>query len=347
MKILSRYVVVDFLRYLFYTLLAMLLLLIVSAMFGDIEAIFSSWQRFVNFLDSSLRGIPVSLEIVLPFSILLATVFTFNNFSRSSELLAMKSSGMGTGRMIKPILIVLIPISLLAYFNQNYLYNALNPEPYQTSASWQNDQWRSSGKNIFFLTSYHPQKNQIKNGFIFQWRPDPFRISQILRFSNGSRQKESWVFQDVNRGRQIDEVWKFENLDRMEVPADDFPDLYKSFDLDAHHMPFFDLNREIGQLENRDPRVVVYLLEWYQKTAALFIPIIMVMVGAPLSQFHIRKGRVAGEIVVTIFGGIVFWISNEIFLIFGKGGFFHPIISAWGANLLFFLLGLALLWRIR
>ena len=57
------------------------------------------------------------------------------------------------------------------------------------------------------------------------------------------------------------------------------------------------------------------------------------------------KARVAGEIVITLFGGIVFWITNEIFLILGRGGIVPPFWSAWGVNFLFALLGIVLLLR--
>ena len=116
---------------------------------------------------------------------------------------------------------------------------------------------------------------------------------------------------------------------------------------DAHHMPFLDLYRQIGQLEKRSPLIVVYNLEWYQKTAALFAPFVMVLVGIPLSQSYTRRARVAGEIVITIFGGMVFWIGNETMLVLGKGGIVHPFIAAWSVNILFALLGLALMARAR
>jgi lipopolysaccharide export LptBFGC system permease protein LptF len=42
---------------------------------------------------------------------------------------------------------------------------------------------------------------------------------------------------------------------------------------------------------------------------------------------------------------MVFWISNEIMLVLGKGGVVTPLLAAWGVNLVFALLGVALIMR--
>ena len=105
MSILARYVARDFLKYLFSCLMAMVLLLLVANLFGNIESVFSSWRKFVEFTESMARAIPTIFELVLPMSVLLATVITFSGFSRSSELVAMKSTGMGLIRLTIPVLI--------------------------------------------------------------------------------------------------------------------------------------------------------------------------------------------------------------------------------------------------
>jgi lipopolysaccharide export system permease protein len=347
MNILSWYVAKDFLRYLFYCLLAMLALLIVANMFGNIESVFSGWRSFVLFLDDTGRSIPTLLESILPMAALLATVMTFSGFSRSSELLAMKSAGMGMTRLIVPVAIVLVPVAALAYLNQNYLFNALHPEGWRGSLISETHHWRSDGQKIYYFRVIDSRRKRIDRAFIFDWLGEPFRIKEIKAIKGGRRFHDIWRFRGIATRGQSDGVWKYERLRRLVVPVEDFPDVFKPYELDAHHMPFFDLYRVIRQPEIRSPDIVVYILEWYQKIAILFAPFVMVLVGAPLSQFHYRTARVAGEVVVTIFGGIVYWISNETFLILGKGGLVHPFLAAWGANLLFVLLAVVLLARSR
>ena len=111
MNILSRYVVRDFLNYFLLCLTALVLLVFVANTFGNIESIFRSWESLRNYLKDSGRSLPTVLEFTIPFSVLIATVITFTGFSRTFELVAMKSSGMGMTRLIVPILLVLIPVA--------------------------------------------------------------------------------------------------------------------------------------------------------------------------------------------------------------------------------------------
>lgn len=345
MSILSQYVSRYFVKYLLLCLMAMILLLLIANIFGNLESIFSSWRKFLEFLDSTMRAVPAIFEIVLPMCVLLAVVMTFTGLSRTSELVAIKSSGMGTFALAIPILVILVPVSVLGYINQNYLFNALHPEGGRSQPELERHEWRSEGKNIYYFRIINSKNKSVRKGFIYRWLPLPFRVSETVSFSSGKLTKNGWRFRQVITRKQSQDVWNFERIPSLKVPTRDFPDVFKPFELDAHHMPFFDLYRLIGQLEKRSPYFVLYNIEWYQKFAALFAPFIMVLVGIPLSQTYSRRSRTAGEVVVTIFGGMVFWVSNAIMLVLGKGGVAPPIVAAWAVNVLFALLGLMLMLR--
>ena len=345
MNILSRYVLRDFLTYFLLCLTALVLLVFVANTFGNIDSIFRSWESLRDYLEKSGRSLPTVLEFTLPFSVLIATVITFTGFSRTFELVAMKSSGMGMTRLIGPVLLVLIPISALTYLNQNYFFSLLNPEA--EGEIFDRNQWRVAGDRIIFLGTVNSASNGVTNVQIFRSGKGPYRISEIVKLEVGSLRDPNWIFQNITKRKHTGEVWKLEQVDRLGVPAPDFPNVFKPVEVDAHHMALFDLYDETRQLGKTAPQLVIYLLEWYQKSAALCALFVMVLVGAPLAQLQVRKGRVAGELAVTVLVGIVFLICNEIFLIFGRGGFFPPLISAWGANLLFGSIAGVLLLRVR
>lgn len=345
MKTLSWYIAKDFLKFLTLTLTSMLLLVVVANLFGNVEAVFSSWKGFVSFLNQTLRSLPTAFEVVVPIAVLVATVVTFNGFSRNSEMVAMKSAGMSLLQMIVPVFVVLLPFSVLVYMNQNYVFTWLNP-PAETG-TFERYQWRSRGKHIFYLHTIDLKKGEISNAHAMKWEEKPFRFSELMTFSQGRKKEEVWELTDLITRTEANGLWEMKRKKQREVPLETLPDLFKPPVLDAHHMPFWDLFSEIRALGSRSPRVVVYLLEWFQKMAALSSLFIMVLVGAPLAQYNVRRGKVAGEIVLTLFGGAVFWITNETMLILGKGGVIHPFFSAWGVNLVFLFLGLFLLKRAR
>ena len=347
MKILTWYVIKIFFTGFFYCLAAMFALLLVANLIEKIESVFSSWQKLLEFFENFGRSIPTFLEIVLPITVLLATVITFTRLKRTSELVVMKTAGMGTGKIILTLVFFLIPISTLAYLNQNYLYNALLPEMSSAQNRREKNQWRASGKKIFYFRETNPQKDEVAGGRIFSWTKKPFRLYEIFTFSTARRTERGWRLRDITRRQEAGKNWTFERRPSVTMPGRSFPVVSTAFGPDAHHMPFFDLYLEIRQHNNPSPQLVLFQLEAYQKIAMLFVPFIMVFIGAPLSQFGSRSAGIGVELVIAILFGLAFWFGNETLLVFGKGGIIHPFLAAWGMNGVFLLLGLALLSRTK
>jgi lipopolysaccharide export system permease protein len=61
------------------------------------------------------------IPIALPLAVLLASVMTFGNLGENFELTAMKSSGISLWRIMNPLIIFIIALSLSAFFFSNYV----------------------------------------------------------------------------------------------------------------------------------------------------------------------------------------------------------------------------------
>src|SRR5262249_31107929 len=83
MTILFRYVARDFFKNWLGTLTALIVLIIIAALFGNIDEAFSSWESFLEFYDKTVKSMPGLIEILLPMTVLLSTVLTFSAFSRT------------------------------------------------------------------------------------------------------------------------------------------------------------------------------------------------------------------------------------------------------------------------
>ncbi|HUJ73696.1 MAG TPA: LptF/LptG family permease [bacterium] len=343
MSILARYIAKDFFRYWLACLGAVVVLIVIAALLGDIDRAFSSWAAFLDFWWQTAQSLPDLLEYMLPFTVLLAAVFTFSAFSRNSELVAMKAAGMGLLRLMRPLVWVLVPVAAFAYFNQNDLYRLLHRAEAVRAAQEQN-QWRTLENSILYLNRVDAAHTRILNATLFDWHDLPFRFSQVTTLPRGERAATgSWKFQDtIVRARQND-AWTIQKVPQQEFPEQSFPDVLRPAELDLHHMAFFDLYQEILQRESQGSPANLLYLEWYRKLAGIAAPFVMVLIGTPLSQFHFRRGRVAGEVLLTLLVGLVFLISSETLFILAKGGFVQPVLGALAVHGLFALLGLGLL----
>jgi LPS export ABC transporter permease LptG len=348
MRILSRYIAATYLKFWTFSLLALVMLVVVANLFGNLDDVFSGPQGLLEFLDETVRSMPGVLDLLIPMTTLLATLFTFNSLGRTSELVAMQSVGMGLFRQLRPIGFVLIFVAALDYGNQNYLFHLLQHTHLAAASPSVSHQWTVLRDQIIFARRINSERGQVSDVQIFQWGPDPFHLVRVQRAQRIDHADDGpWRLHDVVTRSLGAGGWTLQRDGTLERPKEEFPDLFQRDALDAHHMPFIELSARIRQLESQGRRVELYQLEWYQKTAALFAPFALVWFATPLAQAHFRKGRASGEIMVGILGGLLFLLASEIVFTLGKGGFLAPLVAAWSVNVIYVVLGCALMWRVR
>ncbi|MFI5399697.1 MAG: LptF/LptG family permease [SAR324 cluster bacterium] len=343
MTILSRYLALSFLRYWLACVTGVIALIVIAALVGDVNRAAQSWAAFWQFWLDTAATVPGLLEVVLPMTVLLATVFTFAGLSRTSELVAMKTAGMGYVRLLRPVLLVLVAISAFAYFNQNYLYRYLAGTNILSQGA-DRHQWRDIGDAIVYVDRVDVPARRVLRSTVFRWALNPFRMFQMTTLPSGTHPPSgSWFFSPVRIREMQKDTWTLRVDPEAVLPDAGFPDVFKPSELDSHHMPIDELYQEIAVRKSRSQPTELFVLEMLRKLAVITAPWVMVLIGTPLSQFHFRSGKVAAEVLVTLLVGLVFMISSEILFILGKGGFVNDWIAALAINVLFALAGLFLL----
>ena len=101
---ISKYIAFEFFRYFMLFLSAFVLMTIIGNFFGNLGGVFSDWLSFLEFLKETALLLPILFELIIPITILLATVSTFSTFNKNAELTAMRSSGIGGWRLAYPVL---------------------------------------------------------------------------------------------------------------------------------------------------------------------------------------------------------------------------------------------------
>lgn len=123
---------------------------------GDLIGKGLEWYIIFEFI---FYSIPYLIPNALPLAILLSTIMTFGNLGERFELVAMKSSGASLLRIMKPLMGVMVMMSLLAFYAANILIPRAN-------LSW--------GALFYDVTHKKPAMN-IKDG-IFYNELDGFSI---------------------------------------------------------------------------------------------------------------------------------------------------------------------------
>ena len=114
---ISKYIASEFIRYFLLFLSAFVLMTMIGNFFGNLSGVFADWLSFLEFLKETALLFPLLFELIIPITVLLATVSTFSTFNKNAELTAMRSSGIGGWRLAFPVLAISVLIAIFEYFN--------------------------------------------------------------------------------------------------------------------------------------------------------------------------------------------------------------------------------------
>ena len=303
-------------------------------------------------------SLPSFLVLSFPMAVLLSTLLAYGKLSANSELLALKSLGIKTSRIIAPAIAVSILMTgLTFYFNDN-LVPASNKLAESTLRAGIGSSFSSEeGKDNIMFSRYgsriesatnKPTKtntflthifyaslfenNIMKGVTVLDFsRQD---IQQILKAKSAVFDKEnsSWIFSDgsivsVDQGGQTTNI-QFEKyrypfvegpLDLARVPKDATEMSLKQA-LEAER-----IYKETGNLKEIR-RIQVRIQE---KFTLPFACLVFGLIGSSLgskSNLRSSKSQGFGLSVILI---LVYYVMSFVFSSFGVKGLLSPIIATW------------------
>jgi LPS export ABC transporter permease LptF/LPS export ABC transporter permease LptG len=195
--ILDEYAMGSFLRNFVLVLSSLTVLFLIFTFFELIGDIIKYRTPLVTVGDYLLNLIPFILYNVTPLCSLVAVLITFGALSRSSEITAMKATGISLYRVVTPVLLVaaVLAVALFA-FDESYLpaanrrqealLSSIKGKPAQTflrpDRKWMSGQASGSGEptRIFYYQAFDPDRNIFANITVFEFEPGTFTLSRRI-----------------------------------------------------------------------------------------------------------------------------------------------------------------------
>ena len=303
-------------------------------------------------------SLPSFLVLSFPMAVLLSTLLAYGKLSANSELLALRSLGIKTSRIIAPAIAVSILMTgLTFYFNDN-LVPASNKLAESTLRAGIGSSFSSEeGKDNIMFSRYGSRIESATNKptktntflthiFYASWFENNIMqgvtvldfsrqdIQQILKAKSAVFDKEnsSWIFSDgsivsVDQGGQTTNI-KFEKyrypfvegpLDLARVPKDATEMSLKQA-LEAER-----IYKETGNLKEIR-RIQVRIQE---KFTLPFACLVFGLIGSSLgskSNLRSSKSQGFGLSVILI---LVYYVMSFVFSSFGVKGVLSPIVATW------------------
>jgi len=267
--------------------------------------------------------VPVFLGYTLPIACLVGVIVAFSRFSSDNEILALRASGFHIGRILTPLFIVGLILSLFsivlneriipyASFEQRRMIKTLgiqNPtallEPGMFIDSF-DDQilfiHKIKDNKMYHVTIYQPQKDGPTRTIIAkegEFTPVPGEDKIKLKLINGTSDEPDFENPDHFYKLNFENYFMTLDLSNRKTKVEKKP----------KNMSLKELKTEIEKLEKLfiDPTRIE--TEYYRKIAWSFAPLFFILLGFPIAVITNRREKSANIVLAMMFALTYYLLS--------------------------------------
>lgn len=297
--------------------------------------------------------LPYFLVMGIPVGALFSIFWVISRFSADNEIVAIQVHGINLKRLVVPFLIVSLILSGLAYILNDYLVPTANRKFFEAQYKYI---YRRNPEDFSELvrTNTFFKVDEDRYFYIERFDKSSNEFENVLMYELGSRVTVT----HAQRARKEGDVWVLEN-GRVYTVNDDgvlsFDASFKRMNLDisqeieefvrssksSKEMTSRELKRRIENFKKLHVETAALEVEYQGKFATSLAPLIIVILGVPISLvFNIRTKSwsvILTFILVVLYQGSDAWLSA-----LGKEKYLPPSLAPWIPNLVFGLCGFTL-----
>jgi LPS export ABC transporter permease LptG/LPS export ABC transporter permease LptF len=356
--ILDDYVLREFFSAFMMVLATFILLMLVFTFFERLGDIIRNRTPLVTVGAYLFNLVPSMVYTLMPLGVLVAVLVTFGVLNRSSELIAMKATGISIYRVIVPVLVIAAVLAIsLFLFDESYLPAAnrrqeallgiIKGRPAQTFLR-PDQKWifgeQEPGKpgRIYYYQFFDPDHDRFANLSVFEFDPDTFSLTRRI-FADTAHWDpplNQWIFEDGwdrhFQGEAISSYDRFSLSTFATLPEP--PSYFKKENRQSSEMSFIELSRYIHDLRQSGFDTMRLRVQLDHKIAYPLITLIMAVLAVPFSLSISKRGSLAG-VSAAIGVAIAYWVVAGTFEAMGNVNMLPAFLAAWSPDLLFGLAG--------
>src|SRR5882672_2296248 len=308
--------------------------------------------------------VPVALTYTIPMGVLVGILIGLSRLSADSEITAMRASGIGVWTFLRVIMIFVVGAWLLAIGNSVYLaprsLAALGDLQNQLKASqasfeiqprvfyegfpkvvlYVQDVKAASGaaiwKGVFLADLSQPSAPRItlaREGILASQGPDTLDLHLIDGSTHETDPKNP-------------DQYQISTFDTTDIPIQ-IPAAQNNQTPEPPSLGEMKVSELMEKSHSPDPMTQRWaLLEYHRRLSLPTACLVLALVGIPLGLSSKRGGKSTG-FVLTILLVFVYYSVTLIGVSLARQGKVPPALGAWLANIVFFLCGAFLLWRVE
>lgn len=357
MKIFDRFILKEFLKFAFLGLAAVVAIYLLIDLFEELSYFTLRKVRPFILIVYYIYQTPEAVSLLLPVGFVLSTFFVYGRLNRQKELWALLSAGIDVYRLFTPVIITgLISIPLFILHRefieipskrrlQNLRAQRIERRQSQPETKRRDFPYKSDEGREYYIKEISIE-GVIKNLTIFQYDKE-CRIIKRIDAQKAVYQNGFWKGFDLDFRLFTSEKESLVHYDSLsleelkEAPKDFFLEI-KSIE----EVGFLELYQTMLKKKRAGAEVSKERVELNYRISDAFISFIVIILALPLTT-KLRRGGVMFGLGLGLLFSFIYWGLIQTFKAFGVAKVISPFLSAWIPNILFFVVALYFLFRVR
>jgi len=349
-SILDRYLVQDFLRIFFTSLICVTSLYLIVDFFDRISAFLDTGASIWTVIRYFFYKAPLSVSRVIGFATLFSALFCLGMMARTHEITAMRSSGINVQRVALPLLVLSLFICLFTFFwnealvpifahQAQTIFKTEVKRKQQQSLFGTVDIWIRGERSFINVNRFDTANNTLQGVTIFLLNRD-FSLRGIVETPTARWTGRSWEAKEITSWSVSPDGKMVLEKSAALPPITETPEDLKLLARDAEEFTFFDLQKQIADMKAKGIDATSYDVDLQSKLALPLISPLMVLIAIPFALKRQMSGSMALSFASAMVIGFGYWVLSAFCVSLGHSGGLPPLLAAWLPNSIFAMIGL-------
>ncbi|MDY6970689.1 MAG: LptF/LptG family permease [Spirochaetota bacterium] len=351
MKRLDKYLIVEFLLSLSGSLLFLTGIFIIFVCIDNLKYFSNPNVPFKFIVYYILNLIPGTVVQILPAAVLFSVTFIFGKLNISNEIIALYNGKIGFTRLIIPLVIIGMFLSLFSFFFFEFVsvdcgYRAheirnnikiLTGKKLNYMYARRDFFYRGKDNTFYYIELSDPAINTLIKPVLFRFDNRGFLSFQLYaRIAHYEEAEKNWIFRQA-RILSFDNRKNFneEYADSYSMKLDESPKSFVETSVSYSQRSLADTIKLIKIKKKIGANYKKYLVEMHWRFAFPFSIIIVILIGS-MAGIYFRKAVLVLAFFISIIISFGYYGLLAVGLAFGKAGKIDPMLAAWLANIVYF-----------
>ena len=351
-RLLDRYIMRKYIVLFGMIFGGLLAVVLVITFFERINTLYDHHKPASMLLQFIWFTIPDYTNYILPVAALTAMLLTLGLLTKFNEITAMKACGISLYRVVAPVVLLAILVSLFSFYLQekvlpvsnkkaNRVWDAINDLPPRSYNPLDRTWLVNRAKDRFFHYLYFdPTQSAFRQLTILDIDPRAWRLTRRFYAQKAVLDGQSLTLTDGwLRAFSEDVPVPFEHFERMSLSLAENRDFFLKEWKEPSQMNLGELRSYIREVKELGFDTVRFQVDWHGKLALPLVALIMTLIGIPFAFSMGKRGTLVG-IAIGLAIAMLYWGAIGFFRGLGYTGSLSPFLAVWTPNIIFGLAGL-------